>query len=292
MKAKLIKVCFSCSLLRRMNSSTRYELVSRLHGDPVFGALNCNSERIAYLLEKAISFDQLKELVRKNFSKAWDSSRKSASLANRYYQEADTCFKTERLDAALAAVHKAILHTSPQETAFVRLFAHKWRIHFHLKDYQAMLYSAEVCFDLQPCVKYLLLKVHSMALLHQFSSAIELIDQVIGSQGLGEFTLKSKSQKAKLADFKRKILELSKRKNDGSMSVAPLQKSAEPYFSHQLASSVKIVNSPVVGRHFVATQSIPKNVVILRERPYSLVLELDYWKTNCNHNLGHKFFPW
>ena len=108
MKAKLIEVCFSCSLLRRMNSSTRYELVSRLNGDPVFGALKSNSERIAYLLEKVTSFDQLKELVRKNFSKAWDSSRKSSLLANRYYQEADTCFKTERLDAALALGNRTV----------------------------------------------------------------------------------------------------------------------------------------------------------------------------------------
>lgn len=274
-----------------MNSSTRYELVTRLNGDPQFSALKSNNERIAYLLKNAYTFEQLKEMLQVNLAKAWDSSRKSPSLATRYYQEADTCFKTDRYDAALSAVHKAILHTFPHQIAFLlRLYALKWKIHFRSKEYQAMLYSAEICFDLQPTFEYLKMKIQSLALLRQFSTAIELINKVTDHQVDG-FSLENKKQLAKLVALKNEMLEFKKVEKEGQFCVKP----AEPYFSHKLAPSVAIVNSPVVGRHFVATQSIPKDVVLLRERPYSLVLELDYWKTkcgNCNHNLEHKYFPW
>ena len=40
------------------------------------------------------------------------------------------------------------------------------------------------------------------------------------------------------------------------------------FFSYKLDPRIVIQNSPVVGRHFVATESLPAHTVLLRERPY------------------------
>src|SRR5699024_4406780 len=67
-----------------------------------------------------------------------------------------------------------------------------------------------------------------------------------------------------------------------------------PYFAYRLDPRCSIETSPVVGRHFVATDDISTGVVLLEEKPYSLMLEREFMLlkcSNCHADLGHKLYP-
>lgn len=281
-----------------MKSSVRLELINRLYGDEKFKSLANNTDRIAYFLENVSSYERMQELIMPSITAAREGSRKSATVAKGYKEEADLCLKTDRMEEALVAVHKAIRQTPVQQTALLaELYGLKSRVHHRKKDFTAVLYCIDVCLDLEGGKTNLALlnkKIYCLIKLGQCASALALLEEIISQPEL--FRRKETHSKAHFVAIKEMLIQDGNTTNlvskEGEATVAAV--GGEGYFTYEKDPRVKIEHSPVVGRHFIATETIPGGTVLLRERPYSLVLELDYWKrkcSSCHLDLKHKFFP-
>lgn len=80
----------------------------------------------------------------------------------------------------------------------------------------------------------------------------------------------------------------------GAATTSVTGKEEEPFFGYKFDPRCKIQQSAVVGRHFIALEDIPEGTVLLKEKPYSIVIETEYMHkkcSNCYKDLKHKLYP-
>lgn len=72
-----------------MNSTTRHEVLEKLHKMAKFADLKSNRERVEFFLDHVMDFKQIKSAIRVNIEQAKQKNSKSLSLAKNYKIEAD-----------------------------------------------------------------------------------------------------------------------------------------------------------------------------------------------------------
>lgn len=296
-------------------AGARKELATRLATDPHFWSLSSTGEGIRHCLQTVTSYEELKTSLKEKLSAIKSSTRKkSLQLATDYKHEAEWYFQyAGQLHQCLHAVQQALRHT-PQESndrngliLMASLYCLKAAAHYRRREYTAMLYSAEMAIEFEPpaskeegrnsssssFIKYCKVKVQALGLLRRYASAIRLIDELLATAREGDddegfsdlHALKGRLQ----ADGKVED-EVVGEELDDSSSSRPLKLS-----QYHLDDRCCILNSPTVGRHFIASEAIPEGDILLRERPYSAILETAFLQkrcTACHRPLQYRFFPW
>lgn len=190
-----------------------------------------------------------------------------------------------------------------------KLYGRKCQIHIQLEEYEAALYSSEIALDI--CKTYgdqsamislfqsTILKIHCLTLLYKFEEALKLIDSTLNSFNDDRFiveTLKNNNiSKDDLLNM-RKNIESAFNESSNRFFITPddLTPIDEEYFNYKIDERCSIKHSPVVGRHFIANDDIAEGTIILKENPYSIIIENDYLHKKCSacyRNLDYKIFP-
>lgn len=282
-----------------MDASDRLEMAVDLASDAHFCSLTNTPDSIRYFLKKVKSYEELKKTVKDKLNDIKSETEKNLQLATNYRQEAEWHFQhTGQLNLCLHSVHQALLHfplSSRSEMAL--LYGLKAAVHYRLREYTAMLYSAEMAIELEATskednssfIKYRKVKIQALGLLRQYATAICLIDELLAEEKKGV------SELADLRTLKKRLQDDGKVEDE--VANLELNSSSDPSLLNQynLDNRCSIVSSPTVGRHFIASEEIPEGSIILREQPYSSLLETDFFHqrcTACHRQLKHRFFPW
>lgn len=274
-----------------MDSSYRMELVSKLNKDATFKSLKTNLERIDFMLNKVLDYDSMLKLIKTNMESARKSSDKSLQLASSYKEEAEVLFlQMDSADDALRAVENAIIHVPVHETTLrCELYTLKSQIHYSKEEHNASLYSIQIAMDIETepvNIDQYLIKLQCLFALRRYHSATMLIDDIMQQPDL----FNQHTDISMLTKLKENL-----QNNDlGDDYSRDKDSNLEEYFTYKFDPRCKIEQSPVVGRHFVAIDDIPSGVVLLEERPYSIVMESSYMKKKCNsclRELNYKLYP-
>lgn len=286
---------------QNMDPSDRIELAVDLASDAHFCSLKNTPDSIRYFLKKVKSYEELKQSVKDKLNDIKSDTAKNLQLATNYRQEAEWHFQhTGQLHFCLHSVHQALLHfplSSNSEMAL--LYGLKAAVHYRLREYTAMLYSAEMAIELEAIskennssfIKYRKVKIQALGLLRQYATAIRLIDDLLAEEKKGV------SELADLRTLKKRLQDDGKVEDEVANSNLELNSSSDPPLlnKYNLDDRCSIVSSPTVGRHFIASEDIPESSIILREKPYSSLLETDFFHqrcTACHCQLKYRFFPW
>ena len=177
-------------------------------------------------------------------------------------------------------------------------------MHTAKKEDEAALYSIELAIEYttnnlvnnpsRPAkLEYVILQVNTLKRLGRYQEALEQLDQLLGSK---DYRIREKNPHITdhdLHELKRGIEQaLGDHAPQNIDSEADSKDS--PYFSYRFDSRCKIENSPVVGRHFIATQDIPESTILLEEKPYCTALSIDYVDkrcSSCHAELMYKCYP-
>lgn len=100
-----------------MNPVMRHEIVDKLYkNEAQFSKLNTNQDRIKYIFDEIMSWDQVKEAISSNMKEVKQRATKSLSQAKNYKTEADMFMRqvalgelknrTENLNSALKSYVK------------------------------------------------------------------------------------------------------------------------------------------------------------------------------------------
>ena len=285
---------FEFRFLIEMDSTTLYKFVGKLLNDKEFAVLATNADRVAYAMDRVLAHDVTTKVVKTNLDKARMKTRKSRSRAEEYLEKAELYMKEKRFDDAMKTVHKAIVHVPVDEVNLrVKLYAVKSNIHTAKREGRQALYAIQMAASIKDQLQMdlVLLQLNCLIPMRRFGSAIELIDRVLDQED--SFW---EGQEFPKSSFERVKRALQEDGNTENFTRDPSEERAKhrQYFGHQMDKRCKIVSSPVVGRHFVATEDIPANTVLLAERPYSLWLLTGALQRKCSycyHDLEHKLYP-
>lgn len=188
----------------------------------------------------------------------------------------------------------------PNLELLAKLYVRKSYVHFQLEEYKGALYSVDTAIDVIESgrkvakfeevsvpAEYFMLKVNCLKKLERYSDALQVLNSLIADKPLVEA---STIPELELEEMSVKLNKLQSKQG----SVERIPDENHSYHSYVLNEACKIVNSPVVGRHFVATEAIEEGTVLLEEKPYSIVMESDFLLKKCStcfRNLGYKFYP-
>lgn len=291
-----------------MDSQFRNDLVKRLIREPSFIVLKSNEERVRYVLDQIMSFDTFQSNIATNVEKAREETCKSLLKAKCYQGEAE--LQSNYHETALASIHQAILYVPFDEmTLKSKLYSIKARIHYDMKNYRAALWSCEYASEIDDTsLDNTMLRVLCLKQLGRYEDASNLIGQMVRH----EMAYRSEIDGNTFQEVKEQIqqhLFNMHNTNDDSLEgyyamreqwqayqkdMLMSKKNREPEMNYVLDPRVIIQQSPVVGRHFIATQEIPEGTILLHERPYSIVMEMEYLGkkcSHCQHDLEHRYIP-
>lgn len=177
-----------------------------------------------------------------------------------------------------------------------KLFARKSQAHTAKKESEAALYSISLAIEITGSVapvklEYAILRVAALKTCRRYREALAELDQLLEHEETRICEKNPQTCQEDLHSLKRTIQELIREQLPDEESKDPGE---HEYFNYRLDSRCKIEDSPVVGRHFMATGDIKESEVLLEERPYCTVLSAEYQHLKCNNcfaELGFKFFP-
>ncbi|KPM06989.1 SET domain-containing protein [Sarcoptes scabiei] len=308
-----------------MNSTFRNDLMHKLLNDSNYEQLKTNKDRLKYVFENYASYDHIRSIASTNRAQINLKNQKQISTAKNYKMEGDLHLlqlslesdesiqsqtdqnrsKKNNLIKALKSYTKAILFVPFYEDVLLaaKLYASKCQVHLHLQEYDAALYSVEIAIEsleiyrydpkcYESLKKYWFLKINCLRFLQKYREALDYLDE-IREKDVIDSDLSCTLEKLRsmiernLTDIinpKFKSIPIEKQKNQID----------DNYYNYCLDSRCTILQSPVVGRHFIANDVIYENTIILIERPYSIIIENEYLRkkcSNCFKELGFKFFP-
>ena len=115
-------------------------------------------------------------------------------------------------------------------------------------------------------------KIDCLASLKRFREALLVIDEMIDLSNKDRLDLKD------VSIYYLENLYINEVSNDIT-SEETEQKINDDFFFHP---NCEIRTTVSKGRHYIANQFIPKDTVILREKPYNFELDFKYWTKYCN----------
>lgn len=299
-----------------MNNSTRRNLMDRLYRDNEFANLTSNVKRIEYIFKMFMSYEQFESAIKANIEAAKQKSAKDVATAQGYKKIGDRMMinanlakaadRRAEVDCALKAYNQAIIYTPHNEMQMLAdLYSRKSLMHIELGEYDAALYSVDLALEIESnqnvlennddhkenSIEYLVLKFNCFKLLQDYVAALALINQIID--------LPQKDQENFpdhiLLDMKQNLETLIREHHFSDENILTIEsKEEEPFFGYKFDPRCKIETSAVVGRHFIAIEDIPEGTVLLKEKPYSIIIETDYLHkkcSNCFKDLKHKLYP-
>lgn len=189
------------------------------------------------------------------------------------------------------------------------MYAHKSELHTKKDQAEAALYAINTALEvLQSATlpappEYVILRATSLKACKRYSEAYECLEQLLKQlpklqeeEPNSGFTVNKEELRSMLRTLKKLLLEekVVFKKVVRVCNANNNSTGQQPYASYKLSGNCKIENSPVVGRHFIASGDISGGEVLLTERPYSTVLSREHAMKRCSFCFGkldYKLYP-
>ncbi|KAI2809515.1 hypothetical protein BLOT_000664 [Blomia tropicalis] len=290
----------NCNCGSKMNSSVRNMLSVRLYEDEQFSQLNTNHERIDYVLTNVWNFDKFRSMIETNVQ--WNKVRygKCLSTSQNYREEGDKMMKHDfDTNQIKEAYVNAIIHAPMKyDEHLIQLYQKMSEIERKHDKYESALYLINRAIDISQLwsidtsnyLEMLVDKVELLKLTQRFHSAQKLIHNLSSNdQQLFDTVLLNR-----LYELKQDIDQLIDKSMLATTEQNDINQDYRSTCSFKIDSRCKIETSSKVGRHFIATDTIPSGELILNERPYSTVLNKEFLRqkcSNCYRELSFKLHP-